>query len=52
MDHQQATLDALADERARLLNLCVVDMDHVDRVEKAYAYLIVQITEDRLVKTN
>jgi hypothetical protein len=49
MDPQQATLDALADERARLLNMCVVDMDHVERVEKAYAYLLVQITEARLV---
>jgi hypothetical protein len=52
MGPQQKTLDALADERARLLNACVVDMDRVDRVEKAYAYLIVQITEARLVKTN
>jgi hypothetical protein len=50
MDHQQRLRD-LALERARLLNACVIDMDHVDRVEKAYAHLVLRVEQDRLVKT-
>jgi hypothetical protein len=49
MDRQQATLDALADERARVLRAPIIDLDRRDEIERTIAHILVQITEARLV---